>query len=86
MGAQAEYIIFLSNQLEQRRVEQQVELNIELGRREFNRLNYSEAIDYFRKAEKIIGSTVEQNTLLKDKLFNYLNAALAAEIPSNQPK
>ena len=80
-GVEEEYILFLSKQLEQRKIKQQIELNIELGRRQLDASNYAEALVYFNKAEKILDSSATQNAQLKSKLFIYISAALAAELP-----
>jgi len=85
-GAQQEYILFLAKHLQQRRIDQRINLNIELGRLEFNRANYTEALSYFRNAEKILAASPNQNAMLLTRLSNYIRATLMAEIPMENTK
>jgi len=49
-SATQEYILFLSEQLEQRSINNKVIVNIELGKSELHRLNYQKAQEYFQIA------------------------------------
>jgi len=84
--AQEEYILFLSKHLQQRGIDQQVNLNIELGRLEFNRANYTEALSYFKNAEKILVASPNQNAMLVTRLSTYIRATLVAEKPPEKTK
>ena len=54
--ASANYILFLSKQLEQRRLKQKIILNLELGKSEFHRFNYINAQEHIKIANNIMSS------------------------------
>ena len=54
--ASANYILFLSKQLEKRRLQQKIVLNVELGKSEFRRSNYLNAQEHLKIANKIMSS------------------------------
>ena len=68
-------ILFLSRNLEQRRTNQKIKLNIELGRRELQRLNYTKALTYFQIAKNVLSTSSEQNTKLRNELSAYMKVA-----------
>jgi len=73
--ASQNYLMFLSKQLDQRRMNDKIALNIELGKSELQRLNYSTAHDYFKIANDILASSANPDpkimaeiTALNDKI------------------
>ena len=75
-----EYILFLSKNLEQRRIDEKITLYVELGRRELNRPDYSAAVKYFKAAEEMLLSSPNQNPKLSTKISNYIAAAISADL------
>lgn len=52
--ASQNYLLFLSQQLDQRRLNDKVSLNVELGKNELRQLNYLAAQNHFQTAHKIL--------------------------------
>jgi hypothetical protein len=55
------YLLFLSKQLEQRRLEDKINLHFELGKSELRQLNYLSAQNHFKIARNTLLSSVNQN-------------------------
>ncbi len=60
LAASQDYILFLAEQLEQRRIIDKITLNMELGKSELHRLNYLAAQQYFQIASDILASSSNQ--------------------------
>jgi len=71
-AAAKEYILFLSKHLEQRRLEEKVKLNIELGRSELNRSNNAAALLHFEIAQEILASEPNKNAKLMARVTAYI--------------
>lgn len=56
--ASQNYLLFLSEQLDQRRLDDKISLNIELGKNELHHLNYLSAQNHFEIARSILASSV----------------------------
>ena len=65
------YLLFLSEQLDQRRINDKITLNIELGKSELRRLNYLASQNYFHIASDIFKSSAQKNTQLKAEISAY---------------
>ena len=55
--ASQNYLLFLSKQLDQRRIADKISLNVELGKSELRQLNYLSAQNYFEIARNILASS-----------------------------
>ena len=82
-NAEDDYILFLANKLQQRRVDQEISLNIEFGRRALKQLNYVEALAYFQTAETALATSPMQRPKFLSSLSAYIRTAVAAN-KSNQ--
>jgi len=72
------YILFLSEQLDQRRIKDNVVLSIELGKQEFHSKNYLAAEQFFHAASKLLLSSNDKNSQLSAEISAYQNKIKAA--------
>jgi len=80
-AATQHYILFLSEQLDQRRLTDKIKLNIELGKNEFRNKNYLPAQQFFKNAQDILRSSDLKEAIYDEEIALYLdkiNAALNA--------
>ena len=75
------YLLFLSEQLDLRRINDKITLNVELGKSEFRRLNYSAAQKHFHIASNLLAATAKPNiqvmaeiSVFNTKIKSALNA------------
>jgi len=61
LSASRDYLLFLSQELDKRRLNEKVTLNLELGKNELRRLNYLAAQNYFQVANDILASSPNPN-------------------------
>ena len=66
-----DYIMFLSEHLDQRRINDKITVNIELGKNEFYRLNYQAAQQYFEMANEILASSSNPNPKIVAEIATY---------------
>lgn len=57
--ASKNYLLFLSKQLDQRRLNEKISLNVELGKSELRQLNYLSAQNHFEIAHNILTSSID---------------------------
>lgn len=69
--ATQDYITFLFQQLESRRISDNITLNIELGKSELHRSNYQAAQSYFRGAREMLSSLSHSNPELLAEISAY---------------
>tara|TARA_R110002167_G_scaffold1767_5_gene8602 strand:- start:23609 stop:24505 length:897 start_codon:yes stop_codon:yes gene_type:complete len=74
------YISFLFEQLEYRRISDNIDLNIELGKNELYRSNYQAAKKYFRKASDMLSTLPKPNPQMLTEISIY-SAKIANELP-----
>ncbi|MEW6982482.1 hypothetical protein AAD001_07500 [Colwelliaceae bacterium 6471] len=74
------YILFLFEQLEYRRIRDNIMLNIELGKSEMHRSNYQAAQSHFFKATEMLRSLPEVNTDMLTEISIY-TAKIAKQLP-----
>ena len=72
-SAKSEYLIFLSKQLDQRRLEQKITLNLELGKFEYHRNNYVAAQEHLLAAKSLLSSELQPSSELLAQISHYLN-------------
>ncbi|WP_019029344.1 hypothetical protein [Colwellia piezophila] len=77
-GASQNYITFLSEQLDQRRISNKITLNIELGKRALRNNNYLAAELYFHTASKILLYSNKENRQLSAEISAYQSKIKAA--------
>ncbi|WDD99416.1 hypothetical protein [Thalassomonas actiniarum] len=65
------YITFLSEQLEYRRIRDNITLNIELGKSEMYRSNYQTAQSYFRNASEMLTALPEPSPQMSTEISIY---------------
>ncbi len=70
-SAHQDYITFLFQQLEHRRVMDNIRLNIELGKRELHRSNYQQAQSYFSNASDMLRSLPEPKPKMLAEISTY---------------
>ena len=70
--ATEDYILFLSKQLDQRRINERIAINIELGKNEMQRLNYQAAQNYFKAANEILLSSPNSTPRIATEISTYL--------------
>jgi hypothetical protein len=81
-----DYILFLFTILEQRRTDQKLSLNIELGRRELRHLRYDTALAYFQVAKQIFDTSPKQNPKVLDEITAYIKAAVSGDYSNKNPR
>ncbi len=67
------YIAFLHEQLENRRIREKIVMNIELGKSELYRSNYSAAKSYLDNANELVSVLPESSPLLAKEISFYTN-------------
>ena len=72
-AATQNYILFLSEQLDQRRLTDKIKLNVELGKNEFRSENYPAAQQYFQEAQKVLRSSNTPDMQLNEEISHYLS-------------
>ncbi|NQY64516.1 MAG: hypothetical protein HRT38_12415 [Alteromonadaceae bacterium] len=78
-SATQDYIAFLFEQLEYRRIRDNITLNIELGKSELYRSNYQAARSYFRNASEMLTYLPEPNPKILTEISTY-TAKIANEL------
>jgi len=73
-----DYILFLSEKLDQRRIDDRITINIELGKSELRRLNYQKAQGYFQIASDILGTLSNPKPAISAELIALSTKAKAA--------
>ena len=86
LGAQADYILFLANQLQQRQARQAISLQIELGRLALRRLDHPAARSYFQSAQTQLADLPQPDPEQVKNLSTYLEALSAGEKRSKFPQ
>jgi hypothetical protein len=76
-----DYVMFLSNSVDQLRILEKSSLNIELGRSELRQLNYPAALMYFTSAAKVLASSSEPSTELVADLSAFAAVAAYSDKP-----
>lgn len=77
-GASQNYILFLSEQLDQRRINNKITLNLELGKRALHNKNYLAAELYFHTASELLRSSNKENRQLNAEISAYQSKIKAA--------
>lgn len=77
-NASQNYILFLSEQLDQRRLDEKISLNLELGKSELRRLNYLAAQHYFDMAENIVTSSTNADAKILAEISRFNTQIKAA--------
>ncbi|MCJ8295731.1 MAG: hypothetical protein MJK15_15110 [Colwellia sp.] len=77
-GASQNYIIFLSEQLDQRRISNKITLNIELGKSALHSKNYVAAQQYFHTANELLLANNKENRQLSAEISAYQSKVKAA--------
>ncbi|MCJ8318234.1 MAG: hypothetical protein MJK12_01285 [Colwellia sp.] len=75
LASSQNYLLFLSEQLDQRRLNDKINLNVELGKSQLHRLNYAAAQNHFKVAANILASSANPDPKMLAKI-----AALNAQI------
>jgi len=78
-AASQNYLMFLSKQLDQRRLDEKINLNVELGKSELRKLNYLGAQKHFDIASNILSSSVNPDPKILAEIAT-LGAQIKAEI------
>jgi len=78
-AASQNYLIFLSKQLDQRRLDEKVSLNVELGKSQLRELNYRDAQKHFDIASNILSSSVKPDAKILAEIAT-LSAQIKAEV------
>ena len=78
-NASQDYILFLSEQLDQRRLDEKISLNLALGKSELRRLNYIAAQHYFELAENIVSSSANPDAKILAEISR-LNSQIKAAL------
>jgi len=78
-SANQQYISFLFQQLEYRRISDNISLNIELGKSELHRSNYQAAQAYFRNASDMLTTLPKPNLKMLTEISTY-SAKIAHEL------
>jgi hypothetical protein len=76
--ASQNYLVFLSKQLDQRRLDEKVSLNVELGKSKLRELNYRGAQKHFDIASNILISSVNPDSKIQAEIAT-LSARIKAE-------
>jgi len=76
--ASQNYLLFLSKQLDQRRLNDNVSLNVELGKTELRQLNYLAAQNYFEISRKLLTSSAKPDTKTLKKINSLIAQTKAA--------
>jgi len=71
LSASRDYLLFLSKQLDERRLNEKIVLNLELGKNELRRLNYLAAQNYFQIAGNILNSSNNPNAKIVAEIAAY---------------
>ncbi|WP_033077787.1 hypothetical protein [Thalassotalea sp. ND16A] len=74
LAANQDYIIFLSEQLDQRRIKDKISINIELGKSELRRLNYLAAQKHFQIASNILASSSNPDPEIAADISAYIES------------
>ena len=77
--ASPNYLLFLSQQLEQRRVDEKISLYVELGKSELRQLNYLSAQNRFDIAHNILSSSAHSDPKILAELLT-LSAQIKAAL------
>jgi hypothetical protein len=77
--ASQNYLLFLSNQLDQRRINDKISLNLELGKSELRQLNYLGAQNHFNTAHNLLNSSTDPDPKILAIILT-LNAQIRASL------
>ncbi len=76
--ASKNYLLFLSKQLEQRRLDNKISLHLELGKSELRHLNYLNAQKHFEIARNILNSSTKQDPIILAEILTLSDKIKAA--------
>jgi len=71
LGANQDYILFLSSKLDQRRVMDKIILNIELGKSALNKKNYFKAKVHFKAASEMLSPSNAAHRAVHNKISHF---------------
>jgi hypothetical protein len=83
--ASQNYLLFLSKQLDQRRIYDKTSLNVELGKNELRQLNYLAAQNHFDTARNILTSSNDPDPIILAEIL-MLNTEVKAALKSEMQK
>ncbi len=78
VSASHNYLLFLSQQLEQRRLEDKIRLHLELGKSELRQLNYLSAQNHFELARTLLSSSVNPEPKISAEISTFFIQIKAA--------
>ena len=73
-SATRDYLLFLSGELDKRRLNDKIALHVELGKLAFNAQSYASAREYFQHAKTLLATSTDQNPTLKAEIATHLES------------